>query len=80
MCCIVALIFINLPTCCSVTLILKNADMMKASSCMTDRAFGETCQVPLLIVFIWMGKGIGPANAISLLKIMWGWKVKSPHG
>ena len=40
----------------------------------------EKCQVPLLRVSRWMEKGIGPANAIYFLNIMWGWKAISLRG
>ena len=45
-----------------------------------SRAFDETYQFPLLRVFIWMDKVLGPADTMSLLNIMWGWMTISPHG
>ena len=45
-----------------------------------SRACDETCKAPFLRVFIWMGKGLGPVNVISLLNIMSGQKEIIPHG
>ena len=45
-----------------------------------SRSCDETCQFPLLRVFRWMEKVLGPANAISLLNMMWGWKAIFPRG
>ena len=44
-----------------------------------SRTCDETCQTPLFRVFRRMEKGLGNADAISLLHIMWGWKSIIPH-
>ena len=46
---------------------------------MLSRSCGKTCRVPLLRVFIFMGKLLGPSPVVYLLKIMWGWKSVIPH-
>ena len=44
-----------------------------------SRDYDETCEVPLLIVFKWMENVLVPAPALSLPKMMRGWKSKIPH-
>ena len=46
---------------------------------MLSRSCDEIFRVPLLGVFRWIEKGLGPAPMEYLLKIMWGWKATIPH-
>ena len=62
---------------------LYSTDLMKNSSCTTDNNAEQSLWWDMLsyffMVFKCMGKGLGPAPAVSLLKILWRWKAITPH-